>query len=186
MLEKLRAVLSKHGRICGLLIDEEDDAPSSAAFRHRFGSLVRAYRLIGYTPEIDYSFLEINRALRERHTSVLSDVVAKLRDLGAVLIQDEHTGILTLDGEWAVSIVIARHRATDAGFSRWLIRFDDALKPDITIAVRMSPGNADIKEYYLLPALDIASLQSCPRRRPEDAESANANSSVRFAEHNGV
>ncbi len=68
MLGKLRAVLGKHGRVSGLLIDEEDDAPSSAAFRHRFGSLVRAYQLIGYTPEIDYSFLEVNRALRERHT----------------------------------------------------------------------------------------------------------------------
>jgi DNA invertase Pin-like site-specific DNA recombinase len=168
MLEKLRAVLSKHGRVSGLLIDEEDDAPSSAAFRHRFGSLVRAYRLIGYTPEIDYSFLEINRVLRERHASVVAEVVAKLRELGVVLLQDEDTGLLTLDGETAVSIVIARHRATDAGFSRWLIRFDDALHPDITIAVRMAPGNSGIKDFYLLPALDME------------------RSKLRFAEHNGV
>jgi DNA invertase Pin-like site-specific DNA recombinase len=168
LLEKLRAVLSKHGRISGLLIDEEDDMPSSSAFRHRFGSLVRAYQLIGYTPEIDYSFLEINRTLRERHASVLADVVTTLRGNGAVLIQDEDTGLLTLDGEVAVSIVIARHRETDAGFSRWVIRFDHALKPDITIAVRMAPGNADIKDFYLLPALDMTE------------------SNVRFAEHNGV
>ncbi len=85
-----------------------------------------------------------------------------------------------------MSIVIARHRTTDAGFSRWLIRFDDALKPDITIAVRMAPGNIEIKDFYLLPALDIASLQSCPRRRVDHAEAASENSSVRFAEHNGV
>lgn len=168
MLEELRTVLTKHGRISGLLIDEEDDAPSSTAFRHRFGSLVRAYRLIGYTPEIDYSFLEINRALRERHATVLAEVVAKLRELGAELIQDEETGLLTLSDKFAVSIVIARHRATDAGFSRWLIRFDDALKPDITVAVRMAPGNAEIKDFYLLPALDMTE------------------SNVRFAEHNGV
>lgn len=168
MLTKLRAVLSKHGRISGLLIDEEDDAPASSAFRSRFGSLVRAYRLIGYTPEIDYSFLEINQKLRERHATVLREVVAKLREIGAVLIQDEDTGLLTLDGELTVSIVIARHRATDAGFSRWLIRFDAKLMPDITIAVRMAPGNADIKDFYLLPALDM--------KEPK----------VRFAEHNGV
>ena len=168
MLEKLRAVVSKHGHISGLIIDEEDDTPSSAAFRHRFGSLVRAYRLIGYTPEIDYSFLEVNRVLRARHLTVLSDVVAKLSELGAVPIQDEDTGLLRLHGELAVSIVIARHRVTDAGFSRWLIRFDDTLRPDITIAVRMAPGNADIKDFYLLPALDM--------QEPK----------VRFAEHNGV
>lgn len=168
MLEKLRAVLGKHGRISGLLIDEEDDTPSSAAFRHRFGSLVRAYRLIGYAPEIDYSFLEINRGLRERYASVLAEVVVKLRELGAALIQDEDTGLLSLDDELTATIVIARHRATEAGFSRWLIRFDDALKPDITVAVRMAPGNAAIKDFYLLPALDMTE------------------SNVRFAEHNGV
>lgn len=168
MLEKLRAVLGKHGHISGLLIDEEDDAPSSSAFRHRFGSLVRAYRLIGYTPEIDYSFLEINRALRERHASLLAEVLTKLRELGAVLLQDEDTCLITLDGELTVSIVIARHRATDAGFSRWVVRFDSALMPDITIAVRMAPGNSEIKDFYLLPALDMQETN------------------VRLAEYNGI
>ncbi len=57
MLEKLRGVLNKHGRICGILIDEADDIPSSTAFRSRFGSLVSAYRLIGYDPGIDYGFV---------------------------------------------------------------------------------------------------------------------------------
>ncbi len=168
MLEKLRGILTKHGRLSGLLIDEEDDAPSSSAFRQRFGSLVRAYQLIGYASEIDFSFIEINRALRERHRTVVGEVVTKLRELGAVVVQDEDTGLLTLDSEWDVSLVIARHRATGAGFSRWLIRFDAGLKPDLTIAVRMAPGNAEIKDFYLLPALDM----------PE--------SRVRFAEHNGV
>jgi hypothetical protein len=54
MLEQLRAMLRQHGKISGVLIDERDDLPSSAAFRHRFGSLVRAYQLIGYTPDTDF------------------------------------------------------------------------------------------------------------------------------------
>jgi DNA invertase Pin-like site-specific DNA recombinase len=47
MLAQLRGLLDKQGHICGILIDEAEGVPSSAAFRHRFGSLVRAYRLIG-------------------------------------------------------------------------------------------------------------------------------------------
>ena len=155
MLEKLRGVFAKHGHISGILIDEEEEMPSSAAFRHRFGSLVSAYRLIGYTPEIDYSFIEINRDLRKRHVDVITEVVAKLRELGAFVSKDENTGLLTLDGELSVSIVIARHRQTEAGSSRWLIRFDEGLKPDITIAVRMDCGNSAIRDFYLLPALDM-------------------------------
>ena len=68
MLEKLRAVLRKHGRISGILIDEADDLPSSTAFSHRFGTLVYAYRLIGYDPGIDFSFIEENRRLRKRRS----------------------------------------------------------------------------------------------------------------------
>jgi len=155
MLEKLRSVLQKHGHISGILIDEEEEMPSSAAFRNRFGSLVTAYRMIGYTPEIDYTFIEINRDLRKRHIDVVTEVVAKLRELGAFVAEDEKTGLLSLDDELSVSIVIARHRQTEAGSSRWLIRFDAGLKPDITIAVRMDSGNSAIRDFYLLPALDM-------------------------------
>jgi DNA invertase Pin-like site-specific DNA recombinase len=57
MLEKLRTLLKMHGRISGILIDEADGLPSSTAFSHRFGTLVNAYRLIGYDSGIDYSFI---------------------------------------------------------------------------------------------------------------------------------
>ncbi len=33
---------------------------SSSVYSHRFGSLVRAYTLLGFTPERDYAYLEIN------------------------------------------------------------------------------------------------------------------------------
>ncbi len=61
MLTALKDLWTRHGRVSGLLIDEQDSMPSSAAFRHRFGSLVRAYQLVGYTPRTDYAFLEITR-----------------------------------------------------------------------------------------------------------------------------
>lgn len=34
-----------------------------------------------------------------------------------------------------------------------MVRFDSALKPDITIAARLTPGNDAVLDYYLLPAL---------------------------------
>jgi hypothetical protein len=36
-----------------------------------------------------------------------------------------------------------------------LVRLDDGLKPDITVAVRMDAANAGIRDYYLLPAIDM-------------------------------
>ena len=155
MLAKLRDVLKQHGRISGILIDEAEGLPSSAAFRHRFGSLVAAYRLIGYDPQVDYRFVEINHRLRQQHPELVASVIAQLRSFGASAVQDEETGLLSINDELYVSVVLCRHQSTPAGSSRWVVRLDGALKPDLTIAVRMDAANERIRDFYLLPALDM-------------------------------
>jgi DNA invertase Pin-like site-specific DNA recombinase len=155
MLERLRAVLTRHGRISGILIDEAEDLPSSSAFRNRFGSLVSAYRLIGYDPEIDYSFIEINRQIRKRHPEIVAEVLEKLRQMGSSVTVDEKTDLLFVNEEWTVSIVLCRYQESEAGTARWVIRLDEGLKPDITIAIRLDETNTGIRDYYLLPGLDM-------------------------------
>jgi hypothetical protein len=145
MLAKLRGLLSQHGHISGILIDETESLPSSAAFSHRFGSLISAYQLIGYDPKIDYSFIEINRKLRKRHPEIVASVVQNI----------ENADLLRVNNELRVSIVLCRHTASLAGSSRWLIRLDAGLKPDITIAVRMDATNEGIRDYYVLPGIDM-------------------------------
>ena len=51
--------------------------------------------------------------------------------------------------------MLCRHFETDAGSSRWVIRLDAGLKPDITVAVRMDAANEKPLDYYLLPAIDM-------------------------------
>lgn len=155
MLERLRAILSRHGRISGILIDEAEDLPSTAAFRHRFGSLVSAYRLIGYDPGIDYSFIEINRRLRKEHPEIVASVIRRIGELGAVAAWNDQTQLLHVNDELLVSIALCRHWITGGGSSRWVIRLDEGLKPDITVAVRMAETNETIRDYYLLPAIDM-------------------------------
>jgi DNA invertase Pin-like site-specific DNA recombinase len=155
MLEQLRAVLSKHGRISGILIDEMDGLPSSTAFSHRFGTLVNAYRLIGYDPGIDFSFIEENRRLRKRHPEIVAEVVQKITALGAHATWNIETELLEVNHEMCVSIVLCRHTQTGAGSSRWLIRLDASARPDITVAVRMDAMNEGIRDYYVLPAIDM-------------------------------
>lgn len=151
----MRALVKQRGRISGVVIDEEENMPSSAAFRHRFGSLVSAYRLIGYDPEIDYSFIEINRKLRKQHPQLVSSVIDGVAARGASAIWDADSELLHVNDELRVSIVLCRHISTTAGASRWIIRLDGGLKPDITIAVRMDATNEGVRDYYFLPAIDM-------------------------------
>lgn len=49
LLDVLRGLLEQHGYLSGIIIDELEFGPSSSAYRARFGSLIRAYELIGFT-----------------------------------------------------------------------------------------------------------------------------------------
>lgn len=155
MLEKLKGVLHRHGRISGIIIDECEDLPSSTVFRHRFGSLIAAYKLIGYSPQIDYGFIEVNRRLREQHPQIVEDVITRIEAIGGQVTRHDQTGLLLVNREFRTSLVLCRHQTTMRGSSRWVIRLDEALRPDITIAVRMNSTNDGILDYYLLPAIDM-------------------------------
>jgi DNA invertase Pin-like site-specific DNA recombinase len=168
MLGSLQGLLEQQGYLSGVLIDETDDLPSSSAYQHRFGSLLRAYSLVGYTPARDFRYIQINRALRARYPEVVGSAVTGIRSAGGEVSQDEKTDLLTVNGEFTASIVIVRCRETPAGSLRWHIRFDTGLWPDITVAVRMDRPNRNAIDYYLLPRLDMA----LPR--------------LRLAENNGI
>lgn len=163
MLELLASIFASKGMLTGLIIDEAEDAPSSSAYRRRFGSLLRAYELVGFAPDRDYRYLEINRKLRELHPRIVDDTIAALEQAGGTVVRDTATDLLTVNGEFTASLVVVRCVQTAAGSLRWKLRLDAALRPDLTVAVRMAPGNELPRDYYLLPRLDMgdAVLRLC-------------------------
>ena len=141
MLEGLKEVFEAEGILSGLVIDEAEALPSSSAYRSRFGSLLRAYRLVGFKPDRDYRYIEINRRLRELHPDIVAETIDGIEASGGSVERHPKTDLLTINGEFTASLVIVRCSETNAGSLRWNIRFDMSLKPDIAIAVRMDRPN---------------------------------------------
>src|SRR5471032_743482 len=54
MLDRLRTLYQARGHLSGLIIDEAADLPSSSTYSARFGSLGRAYQLVGFTLDRDF------------------------------------------------------------------------------------------------------------------------------------
>ena len=131
-------------------------------------NIVRAYQLVGFTPDRDYGYIEINRELRALHPEVMAGTISGIEEAGGQVEQNSLTQVLTINGEFTASIVIVRCRETDAGSLRWHVGLDTGLAPDISIVVRMDPDNKAPQDYYLLPRIDM----TLPR--------------IRLAEHNGV
>lgn len=154
MLSALNNLLEAQGVLSGIIIDEADGLPSSSNYRSRFGSLLRAYSLIGYNPERDYQYIEINRSLREMHPGTLAAVVSEIVAIGGEVTRLAD-GLLRVNDEFTVSVVLVRCAEPERGRRRWLIHLDTGLQPDISVAARMDESNQNILDYYLLPKLDM-------------------------------
>jgi len=139
LLERLRGLLRAQGRLSGILIDETEDMPSSSCYAIRFGSLTRAYSLIGWAPDRDYAYIEINRKLRRRHVDLIASIFDQILALGATVSVDQQQDLLTINSEYTASLILARCRETRAGSLRWQLRFDESLHPDVVIAARLRP-----------------------------------------------
>ena len=168
LIEKLRNLYRHRGFLSGLIIDEAEDMPSAAAYIHRFGSLIRAYEAVGFKPDRDYQFLEINKFLRKLHPEIISKTERSIVQLGGTVVRDPATDLLKVNQEFSISVVLARCQTSDNGRHRWKVRFDTSLTPDITVAVRLDQPNRLPLDYYLLPRLDFG----LPR--------------ISLAEHNGI
>lgn len=155
MLLKLKALHDREGWLSGLVINEAEDMPSSSAYAHRFGSLIRAYELIGYTPERDFRYIEINRHLRKLYASIIEDTIRKIQSLGGHVHREVASEFLIINNELKVSVIIARCKQTNAGRYRWKVHFDAGLEADIILVIRMDASNEGALDYYLLPSLDV-------------------------------
>ena len=168
LVEKLRNLYQRHGYLSGLIIDEAEGMPSAAAYAHRFGSLIRAYQTVGFTPDRDYQYLEVNQFLRRLHPEIVGQAEKMITEIGGTVVRDPGTDLLTVNKEFTVSLVLSRCQHLENGRRRWKVRFDTSLAPDITVAVRLDDSNQSALDYYLLPRLDFG----FPR--------------IHLADHNGV
>ena len=155
LIERLRNLYQNRGFLSGLVINETEGMPSTAVYAHRFGSLVRAYQMVGFTPDRDYRYLEINKVMRKLHPEIIAQTEGKIAGLGGSVVRDPVTDILRVNDEFTVSLVLARCQTPESGRNHWKVRFDTSLLPDITVAVRLDPSNQSPFDYYLLPRLDF-------------------------------
>ncbi len=155
LLEQLRALYQHRGFLSGLIINETDGMSSSSVYAQRFGSLVRAYQAVGFLPDRDYRYIEINRYLRQMHPQVVAEAQGRIAELGTDVVRDKATDLLTVDGEFTLSLVLARCHVPVVGQYRWKVRFDASLFPDITVVVRLDHDNRAALDYYVLPRLDF-------------------------------
>ncbi|HDV3380191.1 TPA: recombinase family protein, partial [Escherichia coli] len=141
LLEKLKQKLESNGKLSGFIIDEDDTGPSSSVYRTRFGGLLRAYTLIGYKPEHDYSYIQINEALRSFYSGIIEDFKGEILKSNCYIDEYKYAPMLYINDELLISVLITKCTPMKSGKLRWKVRFDNSQKADITIVIRMDSQN---------------------------------------------
>ena len=154
LLEKLKQKLESNGKLSGFIIDEDDTGPSSSVYRTRFGGLLRAYTLIGYKPEHDYSYIQINEALRSFYSGIIEDFKGEILKSNCYIDEYKYAPMLYINDEFLISVLITKCTHMKSGKLRWKVRFDNSQKADITIVIRMDSQNISPLDFYIIPKIE--------------------------------
>jgi DNA invertase Pin-like site-specific DNA recombinase len=155
LLSMLDHLWKTKGTLSGLIIDEQDDMPSSSIYRSKFGGLLKAYTLIGFIPERDYQYIEINKQLRVKHSYIVDEIIGRFEQVGADIERNQTSKLIRINDEWDLSLIIARCIHISENRNQWWLRFEGGLRPDITVAVRMDHNNINVLDYFIIPHIDI-------------------------------
>lgn len=161
LLEKLKQKLESNGKLSGFIIDEDDTGPSSSVYRTRFGGLLRAYTLIGYKPEHDYSYIQINEALRSFYSGIIEDFKGEILKSNCYTDEYKYAPMLYINDELLISVLITKCTPMKSGKLRWKVRFDNSQKADITIVIRMDSQNISPLDFYIIPKIENEYSKMC-------------------------
>ncbi len=155
LLDSLRALLASKGRLSLSLIKEADGTPSPSTYRHRFGSLRRAYELIGYGHHDQFGPID----LRRRTQALRDGLIARI----ASMFPDE-VSIIRPGGRWRsrlrlrdglmISVLIGRAVHSWKQTVRWQIDPAPHECAHTTLLARLDEGNHALLDLHIIPSVD--------------------------------
>jgi DNA invertase Pin-like site-specific DNA recombinase len=161
LLEGLRALLLREGRISEHLIDQSPDLPSSLTYNKRFGGLRQAYALIGYQ-----EFRNIPAVLRTRlrltavRRSVFSQILRIFKHQ-ATAIQERGGSRQAIRFHDGLKMSVSICRCVDYGSGlRWIINVNRFERDYPTLICRCAPNSKVLKDIYLVRLVESSSTNA--------------------------
>jgi DNA invertase Pin-like site-specific DNA recombinase len=148
LLADLRDLYEREGRLTADLINEEPGMANTGSYRTRFGSIGRAYDLVGFEPRRRRRRPEPD--FRDRCNSFLGEVAQRLRDRRVPIRLLSANG-LRVHRRVTLQVRLTRYRYPHKA-SHWVLDFTARHPPDFTLVCRLERNGHGVVDYYLLPA----------------------------------
>jgi DNA invertase Pin-like site-specific DNA recombinase len=155
LLVALRSLLAREGRLSARLIKGASETPSPSAYRGRFGSVRRAYELIGYSGPDCFGSID----LRRRIQALRDEFLCTLQATFPTEVSIERQG-----GRWrsqlrredglTISVLICRSIGTGRKGLIWQINPVAHEQQNVTLVALLDKSNSDVQEMYLFPNIE--------------------------------
>lgn len=172
-IARLAALGREKGHLSAAIIASADGVFSAETYRRRFGSLVAAFELAGYQPEIHRRRMATAEHYRKRLSELAEDIVRRINCLGGHAVLDPKCRGIRVQQDCRIALGSARAQRSTAGMVGWRVHANRNEKADLTLIARMDSSNTNFKAFYLLPTGHL-SLPRIGSQRLSDSTFARA------------
>jgi DNA invertase Pin-like site-specific DNA recombinase len=155
LLDGLRALLASERRLTLTLIKHSANVPCPSTYQHRFGSLRRAYELIGYGSPDQFSSSEMRRRTQALRQELIAKIVSTFpNEISVVRRGGRWRSRLRFSNGPIVSVLVARSVRTLKDTLRWLIGPVQDERKFITLLARLDANNGSFLDLHIFPNID--------------------------------
>jgi DNA invertase Pin-like site-specific DNA recombinase len=151
LLDHLKDLWAKHGKLNTTVIDQASGMPTAPVYVRHFGSLRRAYGLIGYVSEKDWCGYPDGLFRLTLAKQIIGTVIQEAADRGATTRWNGQKRQVTINGNYTVAAVVARNTKRYR-WHQWRIFTRRENIADITIIARLDIANAVPMDFLCVPA----------------------------------
>ena len=154
LLNGLRALLTREGRICSALMQSSPDVASPHAFRSRFGSLMRAYELIGYRPHV-FGMVTLRNQVKQLREGLMLQIQEMFPGEVSIAGRGERWRTwLQLRSGLKISVRVCRSVPTQSRPRRWALESARKERRQIALIAVLNPENTRYETCYVVPRVN--------------------------------
>jgi hypothetical protein len=153
LLASLRSLLAVSGKLSRTLIARSPGLPDPTTYRKRFGSLRRAYELIGYGRAVNYGSNNLREKVKAVRDELIEQIVGMFADVKVVRRGGRWRPRLCIRGRLIVSVLVGRYVPL-ARKIRWHVRPLNGERKFITLLARLNKENTSWFDLHLLPKMN--------------------------------
>jgi DNA invertase Pin-like site-specific DNA recombinase len=155
LLAALRSLLDRHGRLSARLIKDTPEMPSPSVYRWRFGSVRRAYDLVGYCLPGGFRSIDVRSQTQALHEHLIEKIQAMFpTELSIVRRGARWRSLLRLKSGLIVTVLVSRSIGSRGRCPRWQINPVAHESRHTTLVALLNMNNDAVEQLYVFPCMD--------------------------------